>query len=96
MEAGTQKAGIPLEACRAMALLTTAYALFHGWADIFFIGELIDLPDTPCNSHQVFILFRTVGFFCCFAMATRVSSLVDKRSAYLASAAAMTASAAEL
>lgn len=92
MEAGTQKAGIPLETCRAMALLTTAYALFHGWADIFFIGELIDLPNTPCNSHQVFILFRTVGFFCCFAMATRVSSLVDKRSAYLASAAAMTAS----
>ena len=86
-EAAVQGAGISFGACRAIALLIVAYALFYGWADIFFIGQIADLPTTACNSHQVFILFRTLGFFACFALSFRLTTIANKRGAYFACAA---------
>ncbi|WP_162610839.1 response regulator transcription factor [Gordonibacter sp. An230] len=86
----TRGEGISFGACRAIALLMVAYALFHGWADIFFIGEIVDLPTTACNSHQVFILFRTLGFFACFALSYRLTTIANRRGSHLACAALLT------
>ena len=93
-EKASQETGIALRACRTIALLVVAYALFHGWADIFFISEFIDLPDTSCNSHQVFILFRTLAFFTCFALSNRYTTITSRRIVYLTCMALMVTGAA--
>lgn len=81
--------GVSFGTCRTIALLVVAYALFHGWADIFFIGELIDLPDMTYSSHQIFILFRTLGFFVCFALSDRLTTIANRLVPYLVCAALM-------
>lgn len=86
--------GIAFGSCRMMALLVVAYAIFHGWADIFFISEFIALPETDCNSHQVFILFRTLSFFACFAISSRLATIAGRRAPYLACIVLLVAGAA--
>lgn len=86
--------GISFEEFRAIALLVFAYSLFHGWTDLFFIGEVISLPAPDCNTHQLFIFSRTLGFAGCLALSFRVTTLITKRAPFVAVAALLLAGSA--
>lgn len=84
---------VTLRSCRMILLLTVVYAFYQGWTDVFFIGEVIYTPDTGCNVHQAFILFRTVGFFVGFVWAARLECMANRNGVCAAILAFMLASA---